>query len=126
MQSKVGISLQHQVDRESSLHLIHIVLAQILGWRETAIPRPEIFYWRTSVGDEVDFVIETGGRLLPVEVKASACPVRKKLIEVALPREAINKAGAREESIRHGHPSTLHLWWAQRLGLEAYASDKGN
>jgi len=40
--------------------------------------------------------------------------MRKKLIEVALPLEAINKASAREKSIRHGHPSTLHLWWARR------------
>lgn len=39
---------------------------------------------------------------------------RKKLIEVALPFEAINKESAREKSIRHGHPSTLHLWWARR------------
>lgn len=39
---------------------------------------------------------------------------RKKLIEVALPLEAINKASAREKAIRHGHPSTLHLWWARR------------
>ena len=41
-------------------------------------------------------------------------PVRKKLIEVALPLDAINAAAAREKSIRHGHPSTLHLWWARR------------
>ena len=41
-------------------------------------------------------------------------PLKKKLIEVALPLEAINKASAREKSIRHGHPSTLHLWWARR------------
>ena len=39
---------------------------------------------------------------------------RKKLIEVALPLDAINRASAREKSIRHGHPSTLHLWWARR------------
>ena len=39
---------------------------------------------------------------------------RKKLIEVALPLDAINAAAAREKSIRHGHPSTLHLWWARR------------
>jgi len=39
---------------------------------------------------------------------------RKKLIEVAIPLEAINAASAREKSIRHGHPSTLHLWWARR------------
>ena len=39
---------------------------------------------------------------------------KKKLIEVALPLDAINVASAREKSIRHGHPSTLHLWWARR------------
>ncbi len=39
---------------------------------------------------------------------------RRKLIEVALPLDAINAASAREKSIRHGHPSTLHLWWARR------------
>lgn len=39
---------------------------------------------------------------------------KKKLIEVALPLEAINEESAREKSIRHGHPSTLHLWWARR------------
>ena len=39
---------------------------------------------------------------------------RRKLIEVALPLEGINREAAREKSIRHGHPSTLHLWWARR------------
>ena len=39
---------------------------------------------------------------------------QKKLIEVALPLDDINAAAAREKSIRHGHPSTLHLWWARR------------
>ena len=46
--------------------------------------------------------------------QASAPAHRKKLIEVSLPLEAINRASAREKSIRHGHPSTLHLWWARR------------
>lgn len=40
--------------------------------------------------------------------------IKKKLIEVALPLDAINKASAKEKSIRRGHPSTLHLWWARR------------
>ena len=40
--------------------------------------------------------------------------MKKKLIEVALPLEAINAESAKEKSIRHGHPSTLHLWWARR------------
>ncbi len=46
----------------------------------------------------------------------STYPIKspRKLIEVALPLDAINVASAREKSIRHGHPSTLHLWWARR------------
>ena len=39
---------------------------------------------------------------------------RKKLIEVALPLDAINREAAREKTSPHGHPSTLHLWWARR------------
>ncbi len=47
---------------------------------------------------------------------SNTAPVRtrKKLIEVALPLDAINEASRREKAIRHGHPSTLHLWWARR------------
>src|SRR6478672_2377712 len=41
-------------------------------------------------------------------------PFRKSLIEVSIPLEVINRESAREKSIRHGHPSTLHLWWARR------------
>ena len=48
---------------------------------------------------------------------------RKKLIVVAIPLEAINAASAREKSIRHGHPSTLHLWWARRPLAAARAVD---
>jgi putative DNA methylase len=44
----------------------------------------------------------------------SVTEYKRKLIEVALPLDAINKESAREKSIRHGHPSTLHLWWARR------------
>ena len=46
--------------------------------------------------------------------KRGTCSMAKKLIEVALPLEKINAESAREKSIRHGHPSTLHLWWARR------------
>ncbi|OOK63776.1 hypothetical protein BZL29_8435 [Mycobacterium kansasii] len=53
--------------------------------------------------------------VLMTDEAVAAEPVRKrKLIEVALPLEAINRESAREKSIRHGHPSTLHLWWARR------------
>jgi putative DNA methylase len=46
---------------------------------------------------------------------------KKKLTKVALPLDAINKASVREKSIRHGHPSTLHLWWARRPLVTARA-----
>ncbi|MGL6584717.1 DUF1156 domain-containing protein [Aeromonas hydrophila] len=50
------------------------------------------------------------------QAKTDMTPIKspKKLIEVALPLDDINAAAAREKSIRHGHPSTLHLWWARR------------
>src|SRR6266850_5741185 len=50
-----------------------------------------------------------GAMNMPFPIKSP-----RKLIEVALPLDAINVAAAREKSIRHGHPSTLHLWWARR------------
>src|SRR5262249_49626601 len=48
------------------------------------------------------------------EPVTSVKPNRRKLIEVSIPLEAINAASAREKSIRQGHPSSLHLWWARR------------
>ena len=52
-------------------HLENLVLMDMLAWRDTQPQRPEILYWRTATGDEVDFVIETPQRTLPIEVKAS-------------------------------------------------------
>src|SRR6266849_468537 len=49
-----------------------------------------------------------------LRIRRTMTEYKRKLIEVALPLEAINKESAREKSIRHGHPSTLHLWWARR------------
>jgi len=50
----------------------------------------------------------------PVPLADALSTPRRKLIEVSLPLEDINRESAREKSIRHGHPSTLHLWWARR------------
>jgi putative DNA methylase len=52
--------------------------------------------------------------MTPHADEVPASPPKRKLIEVALPLETINRESAREKSIRHGHPSTLHLWWARR------------
>lgn len=53
-------------------HLENLVLHDLFAWRDLAMPRPEVLYWRTAEGMEVDFVIETAKRLLPIEVKAAA------------------------------------------------------
>jgi predicted AAA+ superfamily ATPase len=55
-------------------HLENLVLHDLLAWRDARLDRPELGYWRTAIGEDVDFVIEAGGRLLPIEVKASARP----------------------------------------------------
>ena len=58
--------------------------------------------------------INVGTRHRPGENGDMTGAYKKKLIEVALPLDEINAESAREKSIRHGHPSTLHLWWARR------------
>lgn len=55
-------------------HLDNLVLADLVVWRELVTPRPEVLYWRTVNGEEVDLVIEAGRRLLAVEVKATERP----------------------------------------------------
>jgi len=53
-------------------HLENLVLMDLLAWRDVQPRRPEVLYWRTATGIEVDFVIETPRRVLPIEVKAAA------------------------------------------------------
>jgi len=60
--------------RPEGAHLENIVLGDLMSWKESQISKPDIFYWRTTVGDEVDFVVETDRRLLPIEVKATRRP----------------------------------------------------
>jgi hypothetical protein len=54
--------------------LENLVLGDLLVWRETLTPSPEVLYWRTTTGKEVDFVIEREGSLMPIEVKAAGRP----------------------------------------------------
>ena len=55
-------------------HLENLVLHDLLVWRDARLERAGLSYWRTTIGEEVDFVIEAGGRLLPIEVKATSVP----------------------------------------------------
>ena len=52
-------------------YLENLVLGDLTAWRDASEPRAEILFWRTHSGEEVDFLIEVGGRLLPIEVKAA-------------------------------------------------------
>jgi predicted AAA+ superfamily ATPase len=61
-------------DEPGGAHLENLVLHDLLAWRDARLDRAELFYWRTAIGEEVDFVIEAGGRLLPIEVKATGRP----------------------------------------------------
>jgi hypothetical protein len=70
-----GVALHLTATEEpSGAHLENLVLNDLLAWRDARIERAELGYWRTSIGEEVDFVIESGGKLLPIEVKATARP----------------------------------------------------
>ncbi|MBI2969178.1 MAG: ATP-binding protein [Gammaproteobacteria bacterium] len=55
-------------------HLENLVLHDLLAWRDARSDHAEILYWRTTAGEEVDFVIEAGGRLVPIEIKATGRP----------------------------------------------------
>jgi predicted AAA+ superfamily ATPase len=82
-------------------YLENLVLHDLLAWRDARLERGEIGYWRTVNGAEVDFVIETGGKLLPIEVKAAARP---RLPDAAHLRTFRNEYGrkARAGLLLHG------------------------
>ncbi len=63
-----------QDEAPGGAHLENLVLHDLLAWRDARLDRAEVFYWRTAVGEEVDLVIEAGGRLLPIEIKATGRP----------------------------------------------------
>ena len=78
-------------DAPGGEHLENLVLHDLLAWRDSRVDRALISYWRTSAGEEVDFVIEAGGRLIPVEVKATRRP---RLADVRHIRTFRNEYGA--------------------------------
>jgi predicted AAA+ superfamily ATPase len=55
-------------------HLENLILADLVAWRDVTSPKPSVLFWRTENGEEVDFVVEAGRRLLAVEVKATERP----------------------------------------------------
>lgn len=70
-----GVALHlSEAAEPTGAHLENLVLADLLAWRDARLDRAELYYWRTTTGEEVDLLIETGGRLLPIEVKTTARP----------------------------------------------------
>jgi hypothetical protein len=70
-----GVALHlAESDEPAGAHLENLVLLDLVAWRDARLDRVELGYWRTANGEEVDFVIETAGRLLPIEVKSAARP----------------------------------------------------
>ena len=70
-----GVALHlTQEEEPRGPHLENIVLHDLLCWRDARLDRAEVLYWRTTIGEEVDFVVEAGDRLIPIEVKATERP----------------------------------------------------
>ncbi|MXV94456.1 MAG: ATP-binding protein [Gemmatimonadetes bacterium] len=67
--SDTGLALHLAGGEPKGAHFENLLVNDLFAWRETRTPRPEVLFWRTSKGAEVDLVIETPGRLIPVEVK---------------------------------------------------------
>jgi len=72
--SDTGIALHLAGAEPDGAHLENVVLHDLLAWRDARVARAELGYWRTTIGEEVDVVIEADGKLLPIEVKATARP----------------------------------------------------
>ncbi len=73
--SDTGVAMHlAQATEAVGAHLENLVLQDLLAWRDARLDRAEICYWRTASGEEVDLVIESGGKVLPIEIKASARP----------------------------------------------------
>ena len=73
--SDSGLALHlSEATSATGAHLENILYTDLLAWREMESTRPAILYWRTSTGEEVDFVIEAKGKLLGIEVKVTRNP----------------------------------------------------
>ena len=69
-----GVALHLGATAPEGAHLENLVLHDLVAWRDARVDHVELAYWRTTIGEEVDFVIEAGGKLLPIEVKATSKP----------------------------------------------------
>ncbi len=116
--SDVGLARFLSREEPRGAHLENLVLADLVAWRELVTPRPEIFHWRTSNQEEVDFVIEAEGRLLPLEIKASPRPTHRDIRHLLTFRKEYGEA-VQGSLLLHDGPDTFWLhegilatpWW---------------
>jgi uncharacterized protein len=105
-----GVALHvGEVEQPGGAHLENLVLQDLLAWRDARLERAELGYWRTAGGEEVDFVIETGGRLLPIEVKASPRP---RLADTAHLRSFRSEYGKKARAGLLLHTGSALEWFA--------------
>jgi len=62
------------MNEPTGANLENLVLGDLLAWRDARLDRADVFYWRTAIGEEIDFVIEARGKLVPIEVKLATRP----------------------------------------------------
>ena len=108
----VAIHLAGGGDSEENLtgaHLENLVLLDLLAWRDARLERAEVLYWRTAIGEEVDFVVETGNHLLPIEVKATKRP---RLADAAHLRTFRSEYGKKSRAGLLLHTGTTTEWLA--------------
>ena len=113
-----GLALHLSGGEPSGAHLENIVLQDLAAWRDARLERAEVLYWRTSAGEEVDFVVEAGDRVLPIEVKASRRPRLRDAVHLRKFRQEYEGA-ARPALLLHGGQRVAWLapdvlaapWW---------------
>lgn len=103
-----GVALHlAEVAEPAGAHLENLVLHDLLVWRDSRLERAEVTYWRTAIGEEVDFVIESRDRLLPIEVKATTRP---RIAETAHLRTFRAEYGKRSRAGLLLHAGTTLAW----------------
>lgn len=107
--SDTGLALYLSGGQPDGPHLENIVLHDLLVWRDSRSERSELTYWRTTTGEEVDFVVEVGDRLVPIEVKATAKP---KLSDAKHLRLFRNEYGSKSRSGLLLHAGSAVEWLA--------------
>ncbi len=115
----VGLALHLAgLSEPTGAHLENLVLNDLLVWRDSRTERAEILYWRTTTGEEVDFVVEADGKVLPVEIKATSRPRLKDVANLRAFRAEYGKTARAGLLLHTGNtiewlaPDVLAVpWW---------------